>query len=466
MINRFYKIINNRISIFLKSLFFLRYLFAIFFISTILFLFIPNFFDYGKKDDAIKTSLLKSYGLQLIDKGKIRYSFFPIPHLEIENTISKFQNNKIQLNSKKIKIYPKIKNIYSYKKFEINKIKLLDSELIIDQKYFNNFLKNIFTLEKKYLFEDLFIKILDNENPVIEFNEVKYTNYGIKKDLITGIILGREFKIDVRNNKKINLKLPHTGISAVWTLQEMTNSFVKKGNFKGKILKSNLNLDFSYDIESLKIENLFLRSKNISLNSDGIIKLKPYFQSNFNSNIKDIDFNLFKNLDINKILKFKAFIKKFNSENYFVFEKKKFQKSLVDNLKINTNLSYGRLIITKNFSISDNLFNCTGIINLLEQFPILNFSCRFVIQDLKKIYKKIDLDHKINKNSFNLIVDGRLNILNKKINFNSIHVDESFEFLNEDLIYFKNAFENIIFDKEFFSIFNLTKIKKFILEIS
>ena len=45
MINRFYKIINNRISIFLKSLFFLRYLFAIFFISTILFLFIPNFFD-------------------------------------------------------------------------------------------------------------------------------------------------------------------------------------------------------------------------------------------------------------------------------------------------------------------------------------------------------------------------------------------------------------------------------------
>ena len=74
MINRFYKIINNRISIFLKSLFFLRYLFAIFFISTILFLFIPNFFDYGKKDDAIKTSLLKSYGLQLIDKGKIRYS--------------------------------------------------------------------------------------------------------------------------------------------------------------------------------------------------------------------------------------------------------------------------------------------------------------------------------------------------------------------------------------------------------
>ena len=135
-------------------------------------------------------------------------------------------------------------------------------------------------------------------------------------------------------------------------------------------------------------------------------------------------------------------------------------------MKINTNLSYGRLIITKNFSISDNLFNCTGIINLLEQFPILNFSCRFVIQDLKKIYKKIDLDHKINKNSFNLIVDGRLNILNKKINFNSIHVDESFEFLNEDLIYFKNAFENIIFDKEFFSIFNLTKIKKFILEIS
>ena len=67
---------------------------------------------------------------------------------------------------------------------------------------------------------------------------------------------------------------------------------------------------------------MFLRSKDISLNSYGEIKFTPYFQSNLNSNIKDIDLNLIKNLDINRILEFKYIIKKFNSENYFIFEKK------------------------------------------------------------------------------------------------------------------------------------------------
>ena len=427
------------------------------------FLSIPNFFDYEKKkrEDAIKISLQKSYGLQLSEKGKINYNFFPVPHLEIVNAISKFENEKIQLNSKKIKIYPKLKNIYNYKNFKIKKIKLHKSELIIDQKNFKNFLKNISILKKKILFEDLFVKILDNKNSIIEFKKVKYTNYGIKKNIITGIVLGREFKIDFKNNNKINLKLPKTGISAVWTLLETKNSIITKGNFKGKILNTNLNFDFEYDSNFLKIENMFLRSKDISLNSYGEIKFTPYFQSNLNSNIKDIDLNLIKNLDINRILEFKYIIKKFNSENYFIFEKKKYKKSLVDKLKINTNLSYGRLIFSKNFSISDNLFNCNGDINLLEQYPILNFNCNFDLKDLKKIYKKIDLDHKINKNSFNIIIDGRLNILNKKINFNYIRINNSFEYLDQDLKYFKTAFENIIFDTEFLSMFNLKKIKKF-----
>ena len=36
----------------------------------------------------------------------------------------------------------------------------------------------------------------------------------------------------------------------------------------------------------------------------------------------------------------------------------------------------------------------------------------------------------------------------------------------EDLKYYKTTFENILFDKNFLKIFDLKKIKKFILEIS
>ena len=38
--------------------------------------------------------------------------------------------------------------------------------------------------------------------------------------------------------------------------------------------------------------------------------------------------------------------------------------------------------------------------------------------------------------------------------------------IKEDLKYFKESFENILFDENFLEIFNLKKIKTFILEIS
>ena len=49
MFNKFKKTIHNKYSRFYDFIFFLRYLFIIFFISTVSFLSIPHFFDYEKK---------------------------------------------------------------------------------------------------------------------------------------------------------------------------------------------------------------------------------------------------------------------------------------------------------------------------------------------------------------------------------------------------------------------------------
>ena len=61
---------------------------------------------------------------------------------------------------------------------------------------------------------------------------------------------------------------------------------------------------------------------------------------------------------------------------------------------------------------------------------------------------------------------GNLNILNKKINFEKNQLNDNYIASKEDLKYFKKTFENIFFDENFFEIFSLKKIKKFILEIS
>ena len=45
-------------------------------------------------------------------------------------------------------------------------------------------------------------------------------------------------------------------------------------------------------------------------------------------------------------------------------------------------------------------------------------------------------------------------------------MNENYKATNEDIKYFKSSFENILFDKNFQNIFDLSKLKKFILEIS
>ena len=57
-------------------------------------------------------------------------------------------------------------------------------------------------------------------------------------------------------------------------------------------------------------------------------------------------------------------------------------------------------------------------------------------------------------------------MLNKKINFDSVSLNENYKATEEDLKYYKKTFENIFLDEEFFKLFQLSKLRKFIIEIS
>ena len=80
MINKIFKIINNKFSRLFKFVFFIRYLFLIFFVAIALFLSIPQFFDYKKKIEIIKVNLVENYGLELKKIENISYNSLPVPH--------------------------------------------------------------------------------------------------------------------------------------------------------------------------------------------------------------------------------------------------------------------------------------------------------------------------------------------------------------------------------------------------
>ena len=166
------------------------------------------------------------------------------------------------------------------------------------------------------------------------------------------------------------------------------------GSLKAKLLKSSLKSDFIFDGKSLYLNDLVFRDKNLSFNSDGILNLKPYVAINLNSKIIDLNLKLIKSIDLEAILKHKEIFKKINSNNTFSYNSKRFSTDLLESFILKTNLAYGRLIYLKQFSISDSNFQCSGDVNLLEDYPVINFDCSVDSKDKKRLLKNLILTTK------------------------------------------------------------------------
>ena len=158
-------------------------------------------------------------------------------------------------------------------------------------------------------------------------------------------------------------------------------------------------------------------------------------------------------------------IKQINTKNEINFNSKKISRSFIDKLDLKFDLAYGRLNYLKIFSFSNNILKCKGNINLLEELPLLFFDCLINSNNKKDLLKKFNINVKKDSKIFNLNVIGNLNVLNNKVNFKDISLN-NYKASNEDLKFFKDKFESIFFKENFKKIFYLKKIKKFILEIS
>ncbi len=466
MINKFYKIINNKYSRFFKFVFFLRYLLAVFFVAIVFFLNIPKFFDYKKKEENIKNYLLKNYDLEIKKLDKIKFNSFPLPSLKINDLVISFHSEDINLNVQKLIIYPNLFSIYNYENFQVRKIKLENSNFISDIKNLQFLTKKLSNLKKKLHFKNLNIKIKDSQSHVIDLNKMNFFNFGYKKNIIDGEVFKRNFKIKFLDKSRVIFKLPDTGISI--TLNITDSSLVNRymGNLKGNILKSNFKFNFIFEESFLKIDKFFLRNKDLSFDSKGTIRFNPFFKINLDSEVRNLNLNLLSNLDINNLLKYETLIKRLNSQNNITFSPKKFGRNFIKDLNIQTETAYGRLKISKNFYISDSLVNCKNSINLLEEFPILYFDCTINSKDKKKLLKKFGIDYKIKKESLNIKSTGNINILNNKINFDLVEINENYKASKEDLKFYKKSFEKILFNRNFIEIFDLSKIKNFIKYVS
>ena len=466
MINKFYKIVNNKYSRFFKFVFFIRHLFIIFFVATTIFLTIPIFFDYKKKESNIKNYLLKNYEIKLKKIEKIKYKILPVPHLKLTNLNSNFHSINENFKIRELKIYPRLLNIYNYENFYIRKIMIIDSDYEIDNSNLAHFTKKLLKLKNNLFIENLNLKIKDKKNDIINLKKISYES---KKKIINGKVFDKKFKIKLDENLNfIKFKILDTGISFTLDMTEDDKPFKMNGKLKGKILTSNFKSNFIYDEKSIDVNNFYFRNKDLSFNSEGFIKLNPFFKINLQSQINNINTQIFKNLNINHFITYKDLIKRLNSEISIVFEKKRFDQNLIDKLFLKTQLMYGRLEIKKELLITNSTINCQNNVNLSDEFPIIYFDCIINSPNKYKLMKKLKINNinKTKKNPLTLVAKGNLNIIKKKINFDKIEIMNSYKGSSQDLKFFKNKFENIFLDGNLFDIFQLTKVKRFILEIT
>ncbi len=466
MINKIYKIVNNKFSSFFKFIFFLRYLLLIFFVAIVLFITTPYFIDFKKKENLIKINLYKNYELKLKKVDNISYKALPTPHLNLDNATLDVNQVDANLEVNYIKIYPKLFSLYNFENYQIRKIRLIDSNLEANLRNISLLIKKIYGLKNKINFENLNTFITDNKNKIIILKNINYSNYGFYKNELTGLVFNKTFVIklnDLLND--IDFKLLNTGISANLKVFDDQGSRLS-GVLQGKVLQSKFKLDFKVEEDYLSINKLFFRDKKLSFDSKGTLTFKPFFEIDLINDIKNIDIEIIYNFEIDKFIKLKDLIKKINSKNIINFESKKLIGNIVDKIELNTDLKYGRLDIKKKIAIKNTDLNCLGLINLIEDYPILNFNCSIRSPDISELFDKIKIDYEDQYDYFNLDFEGNLNILNKKINFNKIKLNEDYIATKDDLKFFKTNFEKIFLKNNLFNIVNLTKIREFINAIS
>ena len=467
MLNKIFKTIHNKYYKILKFIFFLRYLFAIFLISSVIFLSVPFLFDYNNKAGIIKGHLSKKYNFELKKFEDISFEAFPIPSLNIKSAEIYFNLSAVNLKVENLKIYPKLFSIYNYNNFQIKKLLLKNNQINLSYLNLNYFIKSILNQKNKMIIDNLNLKIIDNNKIVAQIENIKLNNFSYNKNSISGKIFNKKFKIETDSDLKyINFKLIKSGIDAIIDFENSNNSKINKGLFKIKILNSNFKSKFNFDGKTLNIYDSYFRSKNLSFQKNTSIEFHPFFNINSEYKIEEINEKILKKINFDKILELKSFVKKINSSNELNYISKKFSNNLIDDLSLKIDLAYGRVNYLKNISISENFFNCYGDINLLAEFPVLSFDCSFIINSKKKLLKKFSIKQK-NKNIdiFKIKFDGNLNILNKKIKFKEILINDKEKVTNNDLQYYNRSFENIFLDKSFLEIFNRKKVRDFLLEI-
>ena len=389
----------------LKPIVFVKYIIIASISFSTIFLLTPKIFDYQKKVVYLEKNLLKEYNIQVKNYSTIKYKIFPKPHLDIFNSELEINNSIVGRNSN-IKIFLNLRQFYNFQNININKIAIKNSNLFLEFKDMEEFVKYIKNVKSEIYIKNSNRQLIDNKVKLINLNHITFNNRNKNNLLFKGKFLNKKFILNFKNknnDKKAIFRFPEIGLRSEVNFNEASNSDRLKGKMKLEILKNKFKFSFKKD-KNFKIFDSYFKNSIVQTSYDGTVNFNPYFYFNFILNSKYLNFSkLLKNIDLSKENLFKV-NKKLNGFIKFKLEKNSLTSQLIKSADISLNFKNGEIKLYKSYvNFDEGSIEGNGFYSENEGYKKLKFSLILKIIQSKKILKKIGINYNKNLNNKNLI---------------------------------------------------------------
>ncbi len=444
------------------------------FFFTFLYLLIPIFYNYDKKD--IEKKICNNNNIKCIVKGKIYYNFFPTPRIVVKDLkINLTSKDKTFITIKETYLKLSYKNLLDKKMHKVKKIKFnkFDSNLnLLKLKQY----KNIVTNKNDFIplvFNDGNILLSDKTNQVLNINNVNI-NLNFKKKMLQTNLKGKilDDNIIIKYNvseaggipvSNVEIKMPTLNIYSQSTFSYL-NKVIKSGKFSIKINKNKFSGIFDYKDSKFNINKSNIRNYFADGKVEGDITLLPYFDFNLDLDLNSMSFtklyNYFLSLDENKKKTFFKINNKMNGKLNLSAEKIYSKHNLVKSFESRMNFYNGNIKIDQ-FLINLGKLGAADIvgnINNDKEFSRFKFDSNVFADNQKKFLRKFGIYDKDKLSS--LFISGNFDFEKIKINFYDISTDDKFKF--EDVNFIESEFNDIMLEDGYNYLFDFMKFKVFL----
>ena len=476
----FYKI-NKKIS--LTKYKYMPIYFVIFIIFVgFIYVAIPKFYTYDKLK--IEKIVCKNKNVECFIKGKVYYNFYPTPRIKIKNLIinhlSETKDSLAIIEDAEIKL--SIKNLLIKEKNEFKKIKFNNFKINLNSKNFKKY-KNIFKKKTNFIpinFGKGQVIIFDEKNYVATINDATL-NLKFVQDSSDVILKGKFLNDTIyvnlaselvgdKSHTDIILKMSNINfLTKVNFVNSEKNKNIKNGNFLLKKGKNKISAIFDYKDNELIINKSNLRNSFLDGKLNGKITFLPYFNFNLDMDLDSINFtklyNNLLNLDKSEqknLFKINNKINgKLNLSSSKIYSSYNLARSIESRLKFNN----GNILIEQ-FLINLGKLGASDLLGTIsndKKFTNFRFESNIFIDNEKKFLSKFGIYNKKNI-SPNFFVSGNFDVENLKASLYEVSGSEKLS--NEDINFIEQEFNNFMLEDGLESLFLFPKFKEFIKSIT